>query len=448
MNERSGLRDLAPIAVPAYGPTLVGAIGTGAVLPVIALSAVELGAGVGMAALLVALLGIGQLIADLPAGALAARLGERRALMLACGLEFAGGLGALVAPNVLVLGASVLVIGFAAAVFGLARQSWLTAAVPVGLRARALSTLGGVARIGMFIGPFVGALAITLIGIRGAYLVDMIAAVAAFALVAGTRDLTGPPAIDRAGPPADPVDTVDTVDTVDPSGPAGPVRPAEPERGDGVLRALVRHRRVLGTLGVGVLLLSLARSGRNTIIPLWAAASGLSAAQVSLVVGIAGAVDMLLFYPAGAVMDRRGRLAVALPSLAVMSAGFVLLTVMHGFVPVLLAAMLLALGNGIGAGVVMTLGADAAPAAGRPQFLAGWRLMADSGAALGPALIAVVTAVATLAWAAVLLAVLSVAGGLWLRRYVPALDPVIARPADQVSQRRSPRHGRRSTRTR
>jgi hypothetical protein len=59
------------IAVPAYGPTVLVSIGQGAILPLVALSARALGASVGTAAVVVALIGIGQLIGDLPAGALA-----------------------------------------------------------------------------------------------------------------------------------------------------------------------------------------------------------------------------------------------------------------------------------------------------------------------------------------------------------------------------------------
>ena len=41
--------------------------------------------------------------------------------------------------------------------FSLARQAYLTEAIPIRMRARALSTLGGTFRIGLFIGPFVAA---------------------------------------------------------------------------------------------------------------------------------------------------------------------------------------------------------------------------------------------------------------------------------------------------
>ena len=69
------------ILLVAYGPSVVSAIGHGAMLPVLALRARDLGADVSVAAAIVALLGVGQLLASLPAGALVARIGERRALV-------------------------------------------------------------------------------------------------------------------------------------------------------------------------------------------------------------------------------------------------------------------------------------------------------------------------------------------------------------------------------
>ena len=50
---------LRAIALSAYGPTLLGSTGAGAVSPIIAVSARELGASVGVAALLVAMMGVG-----------------------------------------------------------------------------------------------------------------------------------------------------------------------------------------------------------------------------------------------------------------------------------------------------------------------------------------------------------------------------------------------------
>ena len=83
------------------------------------------------------------------------------------------------------LAVAMAVVGMAASVFSLARQKYLTEAVPVEFRARALSTLGGVSRIGIFIGPFIGAAVMQFAGISGAYWVG-VAGMAAAAVLAVT----------------------------------------------------------------------------------------------------------------------------------------------------------------------------------------------------------------------------------------------------------------------
>jgi MFS family permease len=389
------IRSLRSIALPAYGPTALGSVGTGAVLPVIVLSARALGAEVSVAAFLLSLIWIAQLAADLPAGALAARIGERGALVAACAVEALGMVGCALAPNLAVLGASLCLLGVASSIFGLARQSYLTEAVPIHLRARALSTLGGVNRIGIFVGPFVGALVLAHWGVRAAYVVGFASSTAALLCVLLVRDIT-----------------------------------AGEGRGRGMPRrrvaaVLAEHRRTLYTLGVGVLFVAAARACRIALIPLFAEAIGLSAAQTSLVVGIAGAVDMLLFYPAGGVMDRYGRMWVAVPSMLVLAVGMVLLPFAHSFATLTAVAVVLGFGNGIGAGLVMTLGADASPVDGRVQFLGGWRLMADLGNAAGPAAISLITIAFPLGVAAVAMGGAAVVGAGWLRAWLPRFDPVV-----------------------
>lgn len=118
------IRSLRRIAVPAFGPTVLSAVGTGAVMPIVVLSARDLGASLGTAAFLVALIGIGQLAGDLPAGALAARVGERAALLLACAMEAVGMAVSAGARSVPVLAVAVTLVGVAGSVFGLARQAY------------------------------------------------------------------------------------------------------------------------------------------------------------------------------------------------------------------------------------------------------------------------------------------------------------------------------------
>jgi MFS family permease len=154
---------------------------------------------------------------------------------------------------------------------------------------------------------------------------------------------------------------------------------------------------VLFAVGSGVLLLAALRASRQVVIPLWADHLGLDATHASLIYGVSGAIDMLVFYPAGKVMDRKGRLWVALPSTLIMGISLFLIPLSTGFVGLLLAAMLIGFGNGISSGLVMTLGADFSPERGRGQFLGLWRFIADAGSTGGPMLLSAMTAAVSLA---------------------------------------------------
>jgi MFS family permease len=361
---------LRSIAVPAFGPALMFSLGEGAILPVVALSARDLGASVAGAALIVTLIGLGSWFFNLPASLITLKFGERWAIVGAAAASAVALAGAAVAPlfpgGIWVLAAAMVVVGMAASVFSLARQKYLTEAVPVVLRARALSTLGGVTRIGIFIGPFVGAAVMQFAGITGAYWV-VVAMAAAAAVSLRIPDLDVPP-------------------------PADGVSPKQP-----TLRSVaVSHAGVFLTVGAGVLLLSALRASRQAVIPLWADHLGMDATQAALIYGISGAIDMLVFYPAGKLMDRKGRLWVAVPSTLVMGTAMMLIPLSTGFVSLMLAALLVGFGNGISSGLNMTLGADFSPDNGRGQFLGIWRFMADAGATGGPVLLSAVTAVAFL----------------------------------------------------
>ena len=133
-------------------------------------------------------------------------------------------------------------------------------------------------------------------------------------------------------------------------------------------------------------------------------------------------------------MDRFGRVFVAVPSMIVLGAGVLLLPLTSTALGIGAVACLMGLGNGISAGIVMTLGADASPAGQRTQFLGGWRICADLGNASGPLLIGAVALVAPLAVATMTMGALTVAGSVWLARWVP----VYAAGPRRVRQRPGP----------
>ena len=384
----TGTVSLRAVAPSVYLPALLYGLGQGAIAPVIALSALELGASVAVASLVVGALGVGQLLADIPAGALTTRIGERRAMLLATLLVCGALVVCVLAPNVWLLGLAIGLTGAAGAVWQLARQAYLTEAVDPGMRARALSTLGGVNRIGTFTGPFIGAGAMALGGTDAAYWTHIAAAALGALLLMFLPDVTG-----RG------------------SGRAAARIP---------VRAVVhRYRTVFLTQGIAVALVGVVRAARLAVIPLWGESIGLSSATIALIFGLSSAVDMLLFYPAGKVMDRFGRVWVAVPAMVLMGLGLVLLPFTGGIVTFALVAALLGLGNGMSSGLVMVLGADASPSAGRASFLGVWRLFADLGTGGGPLVLGGVAAVAGLASGVWVVGAAGLLGAVAMWRWVP-----------------------------
>lgn len=185
------------------------------------------------------------------------------------------------------------------------------------------------------------------------------------------------------------------------------------------------HAGVFLTVGLGAAALTLVRTSRDALLPLWASSIGLDAAQTSLIFAASSFVDLTLFYLGGSLMDRLGRRAVAVPAMLIMGTCFGLLPLSATAIGLGAVAVGLGLGNGISAGVVMTLGSDASPAVGRTQFLAGWRLTTGVGGALGPVMISALAAVASLSVAAFAVAAIGWVGGAWLWHWAtpPRPDP-------------------------
>jgi MFS family permease len=374
----------------SFLPAMIYEIGNGAVAPVLVTTATALHASTGMAAFSVSLLGIGRVLGDVPAAWIADRFGDRRSMLGAAVLAFFCFFICIIAPSLLVLNLDLTILGMTSSTFYLARQAYLLDVVPTPMRARAQSTLAGSHRIGLFIGPFLGAAAISLTDVRGAYVVAMASALGAAVVLFLVKDAEA-----------------HGVQATKSAGTGSPVK------------ALRSHLRLFLTLGFAVAAVGAIRQARQIVLPLWAQHIGLSPAQTSIVFGIASAVDMVLFYPSGKVMDRWGRLAIALPSMVVMAIGMFLLVLTHGIIALTVVSMLMSFGNGIGSGIMQTIGADAAPTDGRRPFLGIWRLYGDSGQAIGPLIVSVVAGIATLAAGIVSVGFIGLLAAVGLAIWVP-----------------------------
>lgn len=397
------------VVVVVFLPTIVFAMGQFALVPVIPALARGLGTDLGGAALIASMLVVGQLLGDIPSGAIVARIGEKRAMIAAAGLALVGAVLLLVAPHPALLGLGVLLVGIAGAAFSLARHAFMTTVVPPRIRARALSTLGGSHRLGAVLGPIAGAGLLALTG-EPASVVALLAS-CCFVAAALLLVLRDPAAAFVRGPRTRGEEEIDTEAT-------------------SLWRTLVSSRRVLLTVGTGAALLSGLRQVRQVVLPVWAVSIGLDASTTSLIIGLAGAVDFSLFFVGGWIMDRFGRMWAIMPCALGLSVGMIALAFTHDldarvgwFVGI---ALFLSLANGVGAGIMMTLAADLADRRNPAPFLGAWRFTVDLGGAGAPVLVTVVTALLTLPLGVAALGVIGLVGAGMLAYHVPR--NVAARP--------------------
>ncbi|MGA4508719.1 MFS transporter [Propionibacteriaceae bacterium G1746] len=418
---------LRKLALPVYAPTLLQASALTAIAPVLPLIALDLGFSVAAAAALGLITGVLGVLGPVPAGRLITGLGERSAMIITGVVlvaVFAGGWwtvhdaathGAGGAHRVGLV-ATLLGAGVGQQVWNLGRQSYVGSAVDPRLRARAMSTFGGMMRIGQVIGPVLGAGATAWFGDASVF------ALAGMLMAAATMTVTvflvpvprgGLPGGGRAPGAATAAD-----------------KPARPSS-----RALLRDPRVraMAKVALGAAPLQMARVSRPMVLPLVGAGLGVPAEVISLIFAAAALVEIALFIPAGTFMDRYGRTAVLVPCLLMLGLGYVGLAVLAtgvgtrspatGAVVLAVTAAWLALGNGLGAGIVMTLGLDLTPEQDRARHLAVWMTMTGVGPLAGPALVSGISLVAPVAVAGAAIGVLCLGGGLWMLRVLPALTP-------------------------
>jgi MFS family permease len=390
MSQEPGSFRVRSLSASVYLPNLLFAIGQGATVPVVALLALELGASPAMAGIIVALRGVGTLLFDLPAGVLVARLGERRAMIVAGVALALASLAVWLEPSLLWYAVLTTVLGATWAVWLLARIAFAAGSSPNPYRGRVMAMIGGVHRMGLLIGPLLGSLVIARGDLSDPFLVmAVLSLAAAIAMaVAKSPEFTPEPEQGAAG-------AVSTRSVIE------------------------ENRHVLLTAGSVAVIAQVLRSSREALIPLWGDQLGIAAATIPLIFAASSAVETLLFYPVGLLMDRKGRKWAALPAIGLLSVGVAAIPLTAGVAGLTAVALLLGVANGLGSGMNMTLGSDFSPLAGRSRFLGVWRLVTDVGTVGGPLLVAAVTSVATLGAAALSVAGVGVVGVVVLWRAVP-----------------------------
>jgi MFS family permease len=207
--------------------------------------------------------------------------------------------------------------------------------------------------------------------------------------------------------------------------------------GGRLVDTVVDNRSIFLRAGPPVISLSVLRQARQVFLPLWGEQIGLGPSQIGLITSASFFIDAAVFYPVGMIMDTKGRKWASVPCLATMAFGLMLLPLTDSFETFLAVGLITGIGNGFGAGINMTLGADFSPPVGRGEFLGVWRLISDTGQAGGPLVISVLTGLGSLGRASVASSGIGFVGAALMLFLVPetlhrTTRLIVARPPDEA----------------
>lgn len=400
------LRD--PLVLPFYAPSVALYLGFSLLIPVLPLYAEGFGVSYGWIGAVASAQALGTLVADLPAGMVLRRLGQKRAMLMGMAVLVAMVVALFWAGSIVEAFVYRFVSGVGMALFSVARHAYVTEHAAAASRGRVLALFGGLMRVGRFVGPPIGGWIAVRMGLRVPFLISAIVTLPA--MVAVTLFLHSGRHVARVAR------------TVPQPGSHGPAvvadgawrRPGRQARsvlasartaGVRLWSMLRQQAGVLVPAGFGHIFAQMIRAGRDTIIPLYAAnALFLDVDQVGLMLGIAAAVEMVMAAPAGWVIDTLGRKVSLVPSFGIQAVAMALVPFTRGFGGLLACTAAIGMANGLSSGGMLTLGSDLAPPNARGEFLGVWRLIGDLGGTGGPAAVGFVADALALPAAALTLA--------------------------------------------
>ncbi len=379
-----GFRALTPYVWPIYGPWMSASLGMSLLLVALPIILVGDGHGYAVASIVAGAGGAGAATGALPVGWATDRWGPAKV-----------GAGSLVAmvcsAAVMTASGTVVVLGLGHFVFGagalgvlLSRQADLTRRIPLLLRGRAMSLMGGTMRFSVLLGTIVGGALVDVAGARWTF------------AAAGLGAAIGIPAV--------------LPGALKPEREVAPIGIGGPD----LLEVVRTNRRRLLHAGLFGMAAMTTREGRMVLLPLVGVALDLRPSTIGILVAAGYSADLILFPLSGYIMDRLGRLAAIVPAYALLAVGLLSLLVVDSAIGVLLSGLVMGLGNGLSAGSLFTLSSDLAPEEGTASFLSAVALLTDGGRVLGPLVVAVVASIGSLDGAAVGLALVMTLGLVWL----------------------------------
>ena len=366
-----------------YLASLFVQTGTAMTVSYVPLYAQDLGAGLTMVGLIATAASLGSMAVNLPGGFLTERY---PALRIFTGCFLLMGAAALVRslfPTVGTLLAAGLALGAGQSLWILSRLTYIRKDVPLQVRGRVLSGFGGILRTARVIGPLIGSALIAAAGYSSLFLGEALLLFAALLLLITGFRLPGSFHQPRGSK----------------------------ESFTAVRDHIAGNRRNITSAMVGIFALTLLRAARLLIVPLWAAHIGVGIAQLGLVISISALLEIALVIPAGFSVDKLGRKPTLFITIFISAVGLSLIPLAGSFTGLLAVSLLISLGNGIGSGINMIFSTDLAPSTSTGLFIGIWRIITETGTAVGPFVVGLISDEIALSAAPPLIAAAGLAGG-------------------------------------
>lgn len=376
---------LRALILPLYLPCLLFAIGTGAAIFIFPLFAFELSGNVALAGLVLGLKGAGTLVTNIPSGLLVSRFGEKTALVLGAVLLLVTGLIASQISSIAALLICSLVMGSAVSLWFLARLKYVSDHISQQIWGRAMATLSCIEKIGMLLGPLIAGHLIKSFHHGFAFNLTTLLALAALLLIFLYTD---------------------NLHTKQPQHSKGRV--------DLIFNIITKHKRLFLTVGSVIVIMLLLRTAKQALLPIWGLFINLDAAQIGFIVFLVGCADLLMFLPAGLIMDHWGRKWSALPSLLFFALGYAVLPLADSYSAFIMAAIIIGLGDGLSTGWGNTMISDLSPAENRGEYFGLWRTIGDAGTLSGPLIVGYLASTIALPLTASLTALAGIFGAIIL----------------------------------
>lgn len=346
-----------------YLPSALFSVAWAVLIPVLPVYASTLTNSYFMVGVLLAATSIGRVMGSLPANSLLTKIGIKNTMLTGLMLTLIPALALFFVRNLWLIIILLFIVGMGLSIYSIARHTYISVVIPVEIRGRAISLLGGVYRLGLFIGPIIGGWVAASYGLAAAFLALVLIGIPAFGFVLHyMRNLEV---------------------NIHPSS----------EKQDHVpfSKMLNENRAIILAAGAGQWLVSITREGWRVLIPLYAAnIIGLDVQTIGLVMGFGAAIDMIFFPISGFLMDRFGRKWAIVPSFFIQGIGVGLILLAGNAIVLSACAAFIGFANGLSSGTMMTTGADLAPPDSRGQFLSLWHFIGDMGGVSAPMVVGAV----------------------------------------------------------